>query len=93
MGAQEDRRDTGESGGEGEGLKEDWSVDLGDKNDGMKGAKRNKKMEKKGEVLNENTLISGSFTHSWPSFPFPPIISTSSYSVLGRVGGVFFCVR
>lgn len=34
--------------------------------------------------------ISVSFTH-WqrPSFPFPPIISTSSYVVLGKGGGAF----
>lgn len=49
-------------------------------------------MEKKGEVLDEKSLRSpGRFTHSQTSFPFPPIISTSSHPVLGRVGGVFFC--
>ena len=37
----------------------------------------------------KNSLI---FTLSRPSFPFPPIISTSCYPVLGRVGGVFSSV-
>lgn len=55
MGAQEDRRDRGKSGREGEGLKRTgvWIREI----KGVKGAKLNlKKMEKKGEVLNEKSL-------------------------------------
>lgn len=42
------------------------------------------------EALDCISQISASFTH-WqrPSFPFPPIISTSSYVVLGKGGGAF----
>lgn len=42
------------------------------------------------EVLDCISQISAGFTH-WqrPSFPFPPIISTSSYVVLGKGGGAF----
>lgn len=55
--------------------------DKGRERDGMKMWK---------EVLDCISQISASLTH-WqrPSFPFPPIISTSSYVVLGKGGGAF----
>lgn len=64
-------------------IKEDWS---GEK---MMVRKFQKGEETRG--IEWISLISCSFTHSQTSFPFPPIISSSSYPVLGRGGGIFFC--
>lgn len=85
--------ETGQSGREEEGLKRTgvWIREIKKErwcersNRELKNAKERRGIEWK------ISLISGSFTHSQPLFPFPPIISTSSYPVLGRVGGVFFC--
>lgn len=84
----------GEIGGGGEGLKS-TCVDSGGKDKVVKGEVQNMTNgEERRGIEPRISLISSSFTHSWPSFPFPPIISASSYPVLGRVGGGFsFAVR
>lgn len=90
MGAREKRRDRGESGADGEGLQRTgvWIREI--KTTVWKEQNRiSKNGEERRGIEGEISLISGSFTHSRPSFPFPPIIS--SHPVLGRVGGVFFC--
>lgn len=83
MGAWEDGSDRGGSGREGEWLKRTGVVRKWWCESCKKGEER--------RGIEWISLISCSFTHLQTSFPFPPIISTSSYPVLGRGGGVFFC--